>query len=87
MARIIFELVGVFLLPFIAYAGFLIWQEKHPRAAKAIFRNRALVIQSFIGLMIVATLIITLGLLEERNRGGYQPAIFKDGQLQPGRIN
>jgi hypothetical protein len=30
MSRVFIELSGFFFLPFIAYALFLIWREKHP---------------------------------------------------------
>lgn len=86
MWRIIFELAGFFLLPFLAYAGFLIWQERHPRAARQIFKQKALIIQSLIGLAVVAAVLLLIGFVEEPHRGGYTPAIFKDGRLTPGKL-
>jgi hypothetical protein len=86
MARIIFELAGFFLLPFLSYAAFLIWQERHPRAARAILKARALQIQSLIGLVLVVLALIAFGLADEHRTGGYAPAVFRDGRLIPGRI-
>ena len=87
MARIIFELAGFFVIPFIAYAAFLIWQQRHPSAAREIFAKKALLIQSLIGLAIVAAFLFAFGLSQEPHRGGYAPAVFKDGQLVPGRVD
>lgn len=87
MARIIFELAGFFVLPFIAYAAILVWQARHPSAARAIFAKKALMIQSLIGLGIVTLFLLAFGLSEEPHRGGYAPAVFKDGVLVPGRVD
>lgn len=86
MGRIIFELSGFFLLPFLCYAGFLMWVHKHPKAAKQIFKSKALVIQSLIGLALVAVVLLLIGFVEVPHQGGYAPAVFKDGKLIPGRV-
>jgi hypothetical protein len=86
MARILVELVAVFLIPFLAYAGFLIFRAKNPRAARAIMSSRALVIQSLIGLAFMVLSLLAFGLSDERNTGAYRPAEFRDGQLVPGRV-
>lgn len=87
MARIIFELAGFFVLPFMAYAAFLVWQHRHPSAARAIFRRKALMVQSLIGLGIVAAFLLAFGFSQEPHRGAYAPAVFKDGTLVPGRVD
>jgi ethanolamine transporter EutH len=86
MGRIIFELSGFFFLPFICYAGFLIWQERHPSAARAILTRKALQIQTLIGLVLVVAFLLVFGLSDEHKTGGYVPAVVKDGKLVPGRI-
>lgn len=86
MGRIIFELAGFFILPFIAYAGFVIWQERHPRAARKVLHARALRIQALVGMIFVVASLLVFGLADEKRRGGYSPAVFKDGQLVPGRV-
>ncbi|CAN1539204.1 hypothetical protein MCEMSEM23_01692 [Rhabdaerophilaceae bacterium] len=86
MARIILEFIGFFFLPFVAYAAFLIWQAKNPQAAKLIFERKPLLIQTLIGLALMALVILVMGLTDERRTGGYQPAVFRDGQLVPGSI-
>jgi heme A synthase len=86
MARIAFELSGFFLLPFLAYAAFLIWKERHPRAAKAILTKKALQIQALIGVAFVTMALLVAALLEQPHKAGYSPAIFKDGKLVPGRV-
>lgn len=86
MGRIIFELSGFFFLPFLSYALFLIWQERHPRAAKQILTRRALQVQALIGLIFVVLALLVFGLSDEHRVGGYSPAVFKDGKLVPGRV-
>lgn len=87
MGRIIFELSGFFFLPFLCYAAFLIWQQKHPRAAKQILSARALQIQTLIGLALVVAALLIFGLADEHRTGGYSPAVFKDGKLIEGKVN
>jgi hypothetical protein len=86
MGRIIFELSGFFLLPFLSYAIFLVWQQRHPSAAKAILTKRALQIQTLIGLAFVAGALLFFGLTDPHKTGAYVPAVVKDGKLIPGRV-
>jgi heme/copper-type cytochrome/quinol oxidase subunit 1 len=86
MARVIFELAGFFFVPFLAYAAFVIWVGKHPREAKKIFEKKAFLIQTIIGLALMAGVLLFLGFTDAPNRGAYQPAVFKDGKLVPGSI-
>lgn len=86
MSRIIFELSGFFFLPFIAYAAFLIWSEKHPRAAKRVLHAKALQIQALIGLAFVVAALLVAGLGDPHRTGAYAPAVFKDGKVVPGRV-
>ncbi len=86
MGRIIFELSGFFFLPFLCYAAFLVWQQKHPRAAKAILTKRALQVQTLIGLIFVVLALLVVGFADTKRTGSYSPAVFKDGKLVPGRV-
>lgn len=87
MGRIIFELAGFFFLPFLFYALFLMFEQRNPSAAKRIFERKALLMQAFIGLVIVAAVLLFIGFADSKSTGPYQPAIFKDGQLIPGRVD
>ncbi len=86
MGRIIFELSGFFFLPFLCYAAFLVWQQKHPRAAKKILTKRALQIQTLIGLVFVVFVLLIYAFADEKRTGSYSPAVFRDGKLVPGRV-
>ncbi|MCA0406697.1 MAG: DUF6111 family protein [Proteobacteria bacterium] len=86
MPRIIFELSGFFFLPFLAYAVFLMWSEKHPRAAKRVLHAKALQIQALIGLAFVVAALLVAGLGDPHKTGAYSPAVFKDGKVVPGRV-
>lgn len=86
MGRVFFELSGFFFLPFLAYAGFLIWRDKHPRAAKAILTRKALQVQALAGLVLVVGALLVLGLNDPHRTGGYSPAVFRDGKLVPGQV-
>ena len=87
MSRVIFELSGFFFLPFLTYALFLIWREKHPRAAKAILTRKALQIQALLGLALVVSVLLVLGFNDPHRTGGYSPAVFRDGKLVPGQVS
>lgn len=86
MARVIFEVGGFFFLPFLAYAIFVVWVGKHPREAKKIFEKKAFLIQTIIGLALMAAVLLFLGFTDTPQKGAYQPAVFKDGKLVPGSI-
>ncbi|MCZ8261701.1 MAG: DUF6111 family protein [Beijerinckiaceae bacterium] len=86
MTRIVFELTGFFLLPFLCYAGFLILQQRNPRAARKILTRRALQWQTLAGVALMALVLVVYGLTDESHTGAYSPAVFKDGQLVPGRV-
>jgi hypothetical protein len=86
MGRIVFELSGFFFLPFLCYAAFLVWQERHPRAAMAILTRRALQVQALAGLILVAAMLLIFGLSDQKKTGAYVPAVVRDGQLIPGRV-
>lgn len=86
MARIVFELLGFFVLPFLCYAGFLVLQHRNPRAAKKILTRKALQWQTLVGLGLIAGVLLVYALTDEKHRGPYSPAVFKDGKLVPGRV-
>ncbi|MCU0819539.1 MAG: DUF6111 family protein [Beijerinckiaceae bacterium] len=86
MGRILFEIGGFFFVPFVAYAAFLMWQGRHPQAAKQMFERKALLVQTLIGLVLMALVVLFIGFTDETRKGAYRPAIFKDGQLVPGTI-
>lgn len=86
MARIVIELLGFFILPFLCYAGFLVLQQRNPAAAKRILTRRALQWQSLAGLALIAMVLLAYAITDDKNRGPYSPAVFKDGKLVPGRV-
>ena len=86
MGRVVFELAGFFFLPFLAYALFLVWHYRNPREVKRVFSQKAFVIQSLIGLALMLIALLAVGFLDQPHKGGYSPAVFKDGQLVPGRV-
>lgn len=86
MGRILFEIGGFFFVPFVAYAAFLMWQGRHPQAAKQIFERKALLVQTLIGLILMAAVVLFIGFTDEAHKGAYRPAVFKDGKLVPGSI-
>lgn len=86
MARILAELVAVFLIPFLAYLAFLVFVIRQPEAAKAMLKKKALLIQSLIGLGLMVLSLLAFGLSDEQHRGSYRPAEFKNGQLVPGKV-
>jgi len=86
MARLLITLVGVFLLPFLAYVAFLVLYRRDPQAMRAALRKRAILIQALVGLALMALTLIAFAVLDERKQGGYRPAEFRDGTFIPGRV-
>ncbi len=85
MARGLLDAVGLFCLPFIVYALFLVARSRFPGRADAWSRGPlAALVASGLALAVAGTLV--LGLLSPVHRGAYVPAHIEKGQLVPGRI-
>jgi len=85
MLRSLPELILLFLIPFAGYSLWLSLQRRYPLALE--HWTRAVVSWLGVaGLACAAVGILVLGELRGHERGAYQPAEFRDGQLVPGRF-
>jgi hypothetical protein len=85
MARFIALDIIAFLLPFLAYWGFLSL-SRHPRSHPKNWEARTLVILSIVGAVIILGSIVTMIHLGAGDGTGahYRPAEMRDGRIVPG---
>lgn len=82
MIRAIIETVLLFLLPFAAYALYLVARKKPTFDPD--HWSKPFVWLVVIGLAIVASSFVASGVFGERHQGGYIPAHIENGKLVPG---
>jgi hypothetical protein len=85
MLRAILEPLGLFLLPFAAFAVYLVVRVRYPLAIEHWTRGRVSTM-TLIGLAIAVLGLFLFGLSAPRGHGIYVPAHVENGQLVPGRI-
>ena len=85
MARAIFETVGLFLLPFAAFAFYLVLRAKFPLAVEHWTRGR-LSWLALAGLAAAAGGLVALVAVAPRGHGRYIPAHLVNGVIVPGRF-
>lgn len=85
MARVVFELVGLFLTPFLAFAVFLVLRAKFPLAIEHWTRGR-LSWLALTGLLAAAAGLVALNVFAPRGHGRYVPAHIENGVIVPGRF-
>jgi Family of unknown function (DUF6111) len=84
MIRAIFGEALVFLLPFAAFALFLVLQRRNPFKAGA--WSDATVWLVIAGLVCVVMALVIAGLTSERQTGAFVPPHIEDGRLVPGQF-
>jgi hypothetical protein len=86
MARSLLESLGLFSTPFLLYACFLIFRERHPLLV-ASWSGRALSWLTLAGLLLAIGGFLAAGFLGMRMEGAYVPAhIDEHGRLSPGHF-
>jgi len=85
MLRAAFESIGLFLLPFLAFAVYLILRLRYPLAVEHWTRGRMATL-TLVGLVAVLAGLIALGFTGRRGKGLYVPAHVENGVLIPGHI-
>ncbi len=84
MLRRILEEVGLFALPFLAFALYLLFSRRSP-LERAHWDAQWLRLV-FAGLFIVAASLVMTGLTAPRHEQGYIPPHMENGRLVPGRF-
>ena len=85
MLRAAFESIGLFLLPFLIFAGYLALRLRYPLEIEHWTRGRVATL-ALIGLIAVLAGLIALGFTARRGNGVYIPAHVENGKLIPGHI-
>ncbi|MET0605870.1 MAG: DUF6111 family protein [Beijerinckiaceae bacterium] len=83
MTRIILEVVLFFVIPFVAFAGWLV-ASRQPVMSKESWEGAGGWL-SIVGAAIVVASLVWLGFTAERRSGAYEPAHIENGVIVPGR--
>lgn len=84
MTRAIIQELLLFLLPFAAYAIFLLIVRRNPMAWSSWSRHVSWLAIAGLGVLIVS--LLAGGFLAERSTGVYVPSHMENGVLVPGRF-
>ncbi|WP_210485120.1 DUF6111 family protein [Microvirga antarctica] len=84
MTRAIIQELLLFLLPFAAYAIFLVIVRRNPLAWSSWSRHTSWLVLAGLGLIIVS--LLAGGFLADRQTGVYVPSHMENGVLVPGHF-
>ncbi len=85
MTREVLEPLALFLIPFAAYAIYLLIRARYPLEVEH-WTGLRVSILTLIGLAIALLGLVALNLTAQRGHGVYVPAHEENGVLVPGRI-
>jgi hypothetical protein len=85
MLRAAIESIGLFLLPFLIFAVYLVIRLRYPLAIEHWTRGRMATL-TLIGLFATLIGLLTFGLTAQRGKGAYIPDRVEHGVLIPGHI-
>lgn len=86
MMRIVIENIFFFLLPTMSYIAWVAFQRNDWPGMGAVLREAPLMILFVLGAALMLTTLIAFSSTSGSRPGeGYEPAIFKDGKVTPGR--
>ena len=84
MTRAIVQELVLFLLPFIAFAAYLVIRRRNPLAWSSWSDQSVWLIIA--GLVTVIVSPVAVGLMAERETGAFEPTHIEDGRVVPGRF-
>jgi hypothetical protein len=84
MTRAIIQELVLFLLPFIAYAAYLLIRRRNPMLWSSWSAQSIWLIMA--GLAIVIVSLVAGGLLADRQTGAYVPSRMENGRIVPGHF-
>jgi len=85
MLRAAFESVGLFLLPFLLFAFYLVLRLRYPLEVEHWTQGRVARL-TLVGLVLALAGLIAFGFMQRRAKGVYVPAHMENGVLIPGHI-
>ncbi len=87
MIRIIIENLLLFLAPTLIYLTYTYIRRQGTGSTQPLFDDAPILLLSSAGALLVVIVLIFFGTTSGNNTGkAYEPAIYKDGVIQPGRI-
>jgi Na+/H+ antiporter NhaD/arsenite permease-like protein len=84
MLRLVLQEIFLFSLPFLAFAGWLLFARRSPLDHAEWKPHWTRLILA--GLFIVIASLVAVGLLGQRTHDGYELPRFENGQLVPGHF-
>ena len=87
MIRVVIENLLLFLLPAIIYVTFAMLRRPAGTSSTAILNRAPLLTLSLLGATLVISVMAVFGHSGDGKPGqAYEPAVFKDGKVIPGRM-
>lgn len=84
MTRAILQELVLFLLPFVAFAIYLLIRRRNPLLWSSWSAQSVWLVIA--GLAVVVVSLVATGILADRQTGSYVPSHMEDGRLVPGRF-
>lgn len=88
--RIVVENVILFLMPAAFYIGYRLLVQRSGQTPRQVMDEAPLVILFLAGIALIAATLVIFGVrgAEDEGRAGqaYEPSVYKDGKLIPGRV-
>ena len=87
MTRFVIESMMLFLLPSALYVSFALLRRQHTTTVVSIINRAPIGVLSLLGATIVLAVTAFFGNVGDGKPGQtYEPAVFKDGKVIPGRM-
>jgi hypothetical protein len=90
MIRVVFENVLLFLMPTAIYIAYVMLVRRTGQSPKQVLDEGPLIWLSLAGIAMIAAVLLVFGVrgtLDEGEAGrAYEPPVYKDGQIIPGRV-
>jgi drug/metabolite transporter (DMT)-like permease len=88
--RIIVENIILFLLPACLYVGYMVLVRRTGQSPRQVMDDAPLLMLFVAGIALIAAILLAFGVrgAEDEGRPGqaYEPTVYKDGKLTPGRM-
>ncbi len=88
--RVVIENIILFLLPAILYLGYMVLIRRTGQSPRQIMDDAPLLMLFIGGIALIGATLLLFGVrgAEDEGRAGqaYEPSVYKDGKLIPGRV-
>ena len=88
--RIVFENIILFLLPACLYVGYMVLVRRTGQSTRQVMDDAPLLMLFIAGIGLIAATLLIFGVrgAEDEGRAGqaYEPSVYRDGKLIPGKV-